>query len=184
MSRGLAGFDRFLIFLLSLLLILGGLWAVLWYFDVSIAHRYAEYLDLGIVSRAFSASWWPAALGIFTALSVILGLILLIANLRRNSFNRLTSPHSNSTGDLSLATTRLADAVGDDLEKTPQVEDVKNTTKEDRGRQTLTWRITADPRVSMPTLISAVNQADQDVREAVGDLDVDTRYLVQLNPVS
>lgn len=182
MSRALAGLDRVIIALIGLLLLAVGVWAVAFAADVPAAHRIGDWYDPVALESFLGSRWYPVALVALAVVLIVLVPWWIVANLRPRAFNRMTAGGADR-GTITVATTKVADATADTLKNLEQVKSVQRTTRMDRRRPTMTWTVVADPRINLPKLTEGIEQAERDVRGALPDLDVDTRFLVELSPV-
>lgn len=183
MTRKTAGLDRLIVFVVGLVVLLVGVWAALWAFEVPVAHQISDTYRPEVLHTFLNSQWFPATLLLIAVITAVAGIWLLLANLRRHSFNQVTTLIGADDGHVSIATARLASALGQQLQRNPDVTTVQSTLREDRGRPTITWTIHSKPSVRMPQLIEEIEQAEQDLRLAIPEVDLDSRYLVQLRPV-
>lgn len=183
MSKKLAGLDRFLVFLFAVVFLALGLWLVALWGGCPPAEELLNRFDHDAVAAFPDSRWYTLTLVAVLILGVILGLWLIIANLRAHRFSRSPSPASNRAGTIELDLNRLAGAIDDALEEQPRVQRVRHRAALDRSRPTITWTLVADPNVDLPTLRQTVEATERDFRDAVGEVDVDTRYRIHLEPV-
>ncbi|AWB81209.1 alkaline shock response membrane anchor protein AmaP [Corynebacterium yudongzhengii] len=183
MSRALAGFDRVIIGLLGVIALVLGLWAALFAFDVDIAHQIGSWYDEQVLQSFLESNIYPVVVIILAVVLILFGLWWLIANLRRNSFNRMTAGSGRSQGKVTVSTNRVAKATAEHLRELRDVTQVQTQTRLDRGRPTIGWTITAKPTVNLPRLLDDLDEANDDVRAALPGFDVDTRFLLNFTPV-
>lgn len=183
MSRGLAFLDRLIVFLFGVVFLAAGLWALARALDPELIRAWPELIDAHVIDSAANWQWTPVILAAATVILTLLGLWLLLVNLRRHTFNKVSSPLSSELGEITLSVGRLAGAVGDGIKTWTHVSDVSHSVAVDRGRPTVTWTITADPSVDLPTLVSELEDNESDVRDALDDVDIDSVYLINLTPV-
>lgn len=183
MSHRLSFIDRVVSLLLGLVLTLIAVWSVAHASGNDLAVELAARIDHDAIDAALDSPYFP--LGLIAA--IIVGLVgggwLIIANLRRRTINRVPSALSDDDGEIRISTARLAAAVGAGLEKFEGVEEVRHSVAWDRRRPTATWLISAQPGVDMHELVAEVEQADADVRGALGGIELATSYKVNLRPV-
>ena len=100
MSRKLATFDRILLGLLGIILIALGVWPILIHFNVEFAKYLALWVDHDAWKTLADNDWWVWALAGGSALLLIVGLWLVVANLRHRRFNYGESAKSNYQGSI------------------------------------------------------------------------------------
>ncbi|AKK10332.1 alkaline shock response membrane anchor protein AmaP [Corynebacterium uterequi] len=183
MTRFLAGLDRVIIFLVGVIVLAVGVWALAFSLNVPLAHEIGRWYDQPMLERFFASPWFPTALIALAVAGVVLGLWWLLANIRPRGFNRVTSQENAGTGDVTISTSQVASAVADRLSQTRGVNKVRTATKYDRARPTAVWTIQAEPQVDLNRLTREIDTAERDIREALPGIDVDTRYLIELAPV-
>ena len=184
MSRGLSLLDRLLVGLVGLLSLGAGAWAILWALGHPVGQELAGRVSLDAIDGFMAGAWYPAALLLAAVLLLALGTWLLAANLRRRSCNLLTAGESSDIGQLTLSVTQLAKATGAQIARHPDVTGVETATRIDRGRHVATITVHADPEVRMRSLLGSLEEAEADFHAAIPGLDVETRYLLRLDPVT
>lgn len=183
MSKGLAAFDRILIFILALVSILIGVFGVGVWANVDIATTLFEAGDEKKISASFDSPWYEVTLWAVAVLGILFGLWLIFANLRRRGFNQVEAKVAPGDGTVSLSLNRIASAIDASLSGFDHVKKVTHKVAMDRSRPTVTWTVTAEPEIDLPTLKKHLEQSEQDFREAIRDLDLSTVYKVHLSPV-
>ncbi|MEZ2121706.1 alkaline shock response membrane anchor protein AmaP [Corynebacterium sp. CCM 9203] len=183
MSHGLAFVDRLLVFIIGLLLTLLGAWSIALFFDVEQAERITAYADQEMWRNAADQAWYLWALIVTVAAGIIIGLWLIIVNVRRRSVSVVTSVASTDMGDISFHLGNLADAVAFSIDAAPGVSRVRRRVAVDRGLTTMEFTIDADPDCSVPGIYKAVEQAERDLRDAVRDREIATSYRIHIERV-
>lgn len=183
MTRRTATLDRIVVFLLGLVLLLGGIWTIGLYFDVPLAQRMADHIDFPAWRAAQQQGWFDALLAGLLVISALLGVGLIAANLRPYRIGRVPSPASGPDGYIDINLSMLADGVAAEIGRHPRVDTVQHEVREMWGRRTMTWTVRARPGVDVPALRHVLEKAEQDVRAALPGLDVDTVYRIHLYPV-
>ncbi len=184
MSRRLSILDRLLVTLLGLASLGAGSWALLWALGHPLADAPTSYVSLDAVEQFLATPWYPLVLLGVAVVALVLGVWLLVANLRRHSFNRLTAGESGEAGQLTISVSQIAKAAATQIRRHPDVTGVETATRIDRGRHVVTTTVHAAPGIAMPGLLEVIGEADRDFHDAVPSLDVDSRYLLRLNPVA
>ncbi len=184
MSTKLAGFERFIFFILGVALLALGVFGVTLWLDIPEANDLADQINLTAVEGVEQHTGYEVALWVTAILGVLLGLWFLIANLRRRSFNKVPSDASNEDGTIDLSISQIASAVSSWIEKYPRVESVSHKVAMDRKRPTVTWRVDAQPTADVAGLKQYLEETETDFRHAVQNVDVDTRFLIHFDKVS
>ncbi|MBV7292746.1 alkaline shock response membrane anchor protein AmaP [Corynebacterium sp. TAE3-ERU16] len=183
MSHGLAFVDRLLVFIVGLALTFLGLWSIGLFLDVPEARRVTSYADQGMWANAPDLGWYDWALVGVLVGGIIIGLWLVIANLRRRSISVVNSASSTDMGDINFNLGTLAEAVADSLEDTHGVSKVRKRVVVDRGLTTIEFTVDAASDCSVPGIRTAVEQAERDLRDAIGPSDAATSYRIHIDRV-
>lgn len=183
MSRKLATFDRILLGLLGIVLIALGVWPILIHFNVEFAKYLALWVDHDAWKSLADNDWWVWALAGGSALLLILGLWIVVANLRHRRFNYVESASSNDKGSITTSMNAIAGAVAQDLDGVKGVDHVERLVAYDRARPTLQYTVTANPDTPVERLTGAVETNERDFRAAFPDADLDTIYKLQFSKV-
>lgn len=183
MSKKLATFDRILLGLLGIILIALGVWPILINFNVEFAEYLAEWVDHDTWRTLGENSWWVWVLAGASALLLIIGLWLIVVNLRHRRFNNVESAASNEEGAISASMNAIATAVAKDLDALEGVDRVERLVAYDRARPTLQYTVVANPDTPLERLTNAVETNERDFREAFPDADLDTSYKLHFTKV-
>lgn len=183
MSRALSVLDRIIFFLLSVILIALGLWPILIHFEVGFAQDLAEWVDHDVWAGVPEQSWWVWALGIGSAVCIILGMWWVVANLRQRRFNKVHSEASNEEGAIDTQMAAVSSAIAESIENHSGVEKVQRQVAYQRKRPTITYTITASPELPYSTLEQLAETNEEDFRAAFPDADVDTVYKLHYSKV-
>lgn len=184
MSKAIITVDRLLVLLAALGLIFLGVWSILFYIDNPYARELAEYRNSRIWLSASKQPWFDWALGAIAVVAFIIGIWLIVANLRRRRIRTVASETaSTDQGQISFNVSHIASAVASNLESCPKVTKVNSLTAFDRGRKSMEFTIHAAADVNVTSLRSQCAQAERDIRAAVGDADIDTSYRIELDAV-
>lgn len=183
MNKALAAFNRIVSFLGFLLFALVGALLIALHFNNPYAQYATEFADQDAWRTLSDAHAYPWILGLIGIVALILGLWLILSNFTRKTINRVPSSASNQDGNISLALGRIADAIAETFEDIPFVENAGASVKEFRDRPVMDFIITADPRVNSVQIRDRIEQANLDLREAIRDVDVDSRFRLHMEPV-
>ncbi|MBZ8177696.1 alkaline shock response membrane anchor protein AmaP [Corynebacterium poyangense] len=184
MSRGLATVDRIIVLLVGLLALAGGAWFLALHYNCPPAQEWNQKIDSAAIGRVPENNWYLYLLIGIVVLSAIIGLWLIIANIRPRGFSRVKSSASTSEGTIGLNISKIAEAISRTVEhKISRVESVNEKVAFDRNRPTVRWTINAQPGIRIDELAAVLEQSEQDFREAIRDIDVDTTYRLHVQPV-
>lgn len=182
MTRKLSFFDRLAVFLAGLILVFIGLIPVGLYFDIPVVSEWMRSLDRAGVATVQDWSWYPWALGGIAALLIILGLPMIVANLRGRGFSRSTF-EDPEIGKTTVHLGRMASAIGDYLKQSEPVTGVDSSVAMVKKRATISFTVHADPHADLRTLVHLIESIEEDFRDAIEDLDMDTVYKIHLDKV-
>lgn len=143
MKKRTATLDRVMVFLLGLLLLLGGIWTIGLYLDVPAAQRLADFIDFPAWRTAQQERWFDALLAGILAVSALIGVWLISVNLRRYRIGRMSSPASGPDGYIDINLAMLAEGVAAEIGRHPRVDTVQHQVREMWGRPTMTWTVRA-----------------------------------------
>lgn len=185
MTRTLAFFDRLIIFLLGLLLLLGGLIPAALYWDIPYVSDFVREFNRSMIADVPGANWYTSALIAALVISVILGFWMILPNIRSRGFsNRALEPTRPDMGDTKVNVARVAQAACNHVEKTELVNKATQSVAYVGKRPTATFTITANPEYEFETLVAFVEQVDADFRDAVDTMDIDTVFKLHVDKVA
>ena len=185
MTRTLAFVDRLIIFLLGLLLIVGGLIPAALYWDIPYVSDFVEQFNRSMVADVPGMNWYTAALIITLALSTILGMWMILANIRNRGFNNRTIATAlPGMGDTRINVARIAQAACNHAESTELVNKASQSVAYVGDRPTATFTITANPEFSFDSIITYIEQIDADFRDAMDTMDIDTVFKLHVDKVT
>lgn len=167
MNRAPARLDRTVSLLLGLVLIVGG--------AILIDHRthwlrdWPERADLASVRRVLDESWLPWVAGAAGLVLILLGLWLLLAQLRRATVSRIRLRDSDSSGSLAVDSGSLSTVVAGSLEQSGGIQSSRASIVDDRSvGQMVLARAQVDPRTDGSDLIDSARKFEHDVNKAFG----------------
>lgn len=183
MKRSTVAFDRIFTFLIGLLLLAVAVWALLDYFNVKEAETVTERAQISDWGTLAQQSWYNYLLAGVAVLGVIIGLWILLANLRRNRIGRVEArAYDRSTTYIGL--NQLVDATAEALEQVPGVEQAHGYAIEDRGRQVLKITAVVEPTADELLINQAIEQAERDLRAAVPDVEFDSEFYLRVGQLN
>lgn len=185
MTRTLAFFDRLIIFLLGVLLLLGGLIPAALYWDIPYVSEYVRGVNRSLLTDAPGMNWYTAALVGTMIGSIILGLWMIMPNIRNRAFNnRFIAPAVPDLGETRINVARVAQAACNHAEQSEIVSSAKQSVAFVGDRPTATFTVTASPNYDLETVVAFVEQIDADFRDAVDTMDIDTVFKLHLDKVT
>lgn len=184
MTKTLGFFDRLITFLLGLLLICVGLVPIAEYWDIPYLSDWVEDLNRPWLTEFAYEDWYINALIAASIVLGILGLWILLANLRSRAFsNRGILPADPEHGETIVNVQRVSDAACDALERLDEVAQAKCRVAMVGQRPTATFMVTANPNYPLEDAIRVVEAADQDFRVANHTMEIDTVWKLNLDRV-
>lgn len=185
MTRTLAFFDRLIIFLLGLLLLVGGLIPAALYWDIPYVSEYVRGINRSLLTDVPGMNWYTGALVGTLIGALILGLWIIMPNIRNRSFNsRFIEPEQPELGETRINVARIAQAACAHAEQTEIVNSAKPSVAIVGDRPTATFTVTANPDFPLETVVVYVEQMDADFRDAVDTMDIDTVFKLHLDKVA
>lgn len=185
MTRTLAFIDRLIIFLLGLLLLIGGLIPAALYWDIPYVSEYVRGINRSLLTDVPGMNWYTAALVGTLIGGLILGLWLIMPNIRNRGFsNRFITPAVADLGETRINVARVAQAACNHAEQSEIVTGAKQSVAFVGDRPTATFTVTANPDFDLETVVAYVEQMDADFRDAVDTMDIDTVFKLHLDKVA
>ena len=176
MSRGVIAFDRFASFLVGIVLVAAGAFALVWWLDLF--SWLPRALNTSPVTDAISRPWWPWVAGLVGAVLVLLGLRWLAGHLPSSRVGELTLPGSGRQGKLRAAATPVAKNAAEVLEGTPGVRSVSGRMLRERGQLVARLDATIEAGADLQAITSAADQVAADLAKVLERDDL--RCQVQL----
>jgi hypothetical protein len=169
--------DRALTLLVALLLVALGLLIVDWHYRW-VFGTYPTELSTGPAGEIVAAAWFPWALAAAGILLGLLGLMWLLAHLRRRGPSTLRLQSSDETGRVQADLRSIADAAADRLQSMAALTGVTGTVATIRSRPVILLRGRIDPVASADSITDAAEICAQDVAAAFPDQAITCRVLV------
>lgn len=185
MTRRLAFIDRLIIFLLGLVLLAGGLVPAALYWDIPYVSEFVRGINRSLLTDVPGMNWYTGALIGTLIGAFILGLWLIMPNIRNRGFsNRFIGTARPDLGDTRINVARVAQAACNHAESSEIVNQAKQTVAYVRDRPTATFTVTANPDYDLETIVAFVEAIDADFRDAVDTMDIDTVFKLHLDKVT
>jgi len=161
MSRGVIAVDRFVAFVVGILVIAAGAFALAWWLDLF--SWLPRSLNTSAVTDTTSQPWWPWVAGLLGAVLVLAGLRWLAGHLPHSRVGELTLPGSGTEGKLRAAATPVAKAAADVLERTPGVRSASGRVLRERGQLIARLGATIEAEADLGAIASAADQVAADL---------------------
>lgn len=118
MNRKTFGIDRALAVLLAVLLLLGGIWVLLWALDLLPSQWWApSQLSLGVPEAYSDDPWWPWVFGLAGLLLTAVGTAWFVSHFRVNRVSTLSLPGADEGGRLLMDASALGHGVAAALQE-------------------------------------------------------------------
>lgn len=177
-------FNRLITFLLGLLLIAAALVPIAEYWEIPYLSEGVRQLNRERLTNLTYQDWYTTALIAATALLGILGLWILLANIRSRAFsNRQIVPADPAHGETVINVQRVSDAACDALQSLDEVNNASSRVAMVGKRPTATFTVTANPAYSLEEAVRVLEAADQDFRMANHTMEIDTVWKLHLDKV-
>ncbi len=178
MSRTTYAIDRVASFIVALVLIAAGVFAVLWRFDLW--GRLPERTDLSAIFDVMAKGWWSWALSLAGILLVLLGLRWLFAHLPGRGVGELNLPGTGRNGRLRFNAKAAASAAADVLAQAPSVRSAQGTVRRDRGQLVVDLRTTVEPDADLEVVAAAADKVVADLASVMDRHDIYGRVRVDV----
>lgn len=185
MTKTLSFFNRLAVFLLGVLLILAGLFPIAEYWQIPYLVDAADFLDRTRLIDLGNQDHYVAALIIGTVVAAILGLWILLANIRSRAFsNRGILPADPEHGETTINVQRVSEAACTSLEHANEIRRASCRVAMVGQRPTATFTVVANPEYPLDEAVRIIEAADQDFRMANHTMEIDTVWKLQLDRIT
>lgn len=185
MTKTLSFFNRLAVFLLGLLLILAGLFPIAEYWQIPYLVDAADFLDRTRLIDLAYQDYYITALIIGAIVAAILGLWILLANIRSRAFsNRGILPADPEHGETVINVQRVSEAACSSLEHANEIRRASSKVAMVGQRPTATFTVFANPEYPLEDAIRVIEAADQDFRMANHTMEIDTVWKLQLDRIT
>lgn len=184
MTKTLSFFNRLVTFLLGLLLIAAALVPIAEYWDIPYLSDAVVQIDRSRLLNLTGQEWYVTALIVTSVILGLLGLWILLANIRSRAFSqRNIVPADLEHGDTTINVQRVADAACDVLRTLDEVQGATSRVAMVGKRPTATFTITANPSYPFEDAVRVIEAADEDFRLANHTMEIDTVWKLHLDRV-
>lgn len=193
MTTRLSVIDRIIILLIALLLLAVAVPFIGYFFHAPWAQNIFDWVNFPAWETDTAQPLWLTALGITCVLGIIIGLALVIANLRTHRFSRGTASQTTVDaasvglagaddlhGRIGVEVGDLADAAADSIRNFDGVERVRSKVFFDNHQPTMQFDITAKPTSVNQGLLAHVDSVSRSLAEALPKSNIDVRYVLEL----
>ncbi|PWJ52796.1 hypothetical protein SAMN06264364_11748 [Quadrisphaera granulorum] len=185
MSRTVAGFDRLVVFVLGLVLVVGGAatgaWALNLLDDVGLpASSVPQQISTGPVTDAAGQPWWAYATAAGAVVLGLLGLWWLLAHIPHRGADALRLPGSSAAGALALDGDAAVAVAAQVIAEVPGVRSASGRMVSERGQLIAEMNVVADPEVDLVELDAAVVEVSRDLATVLSRSDVRGRVHVSI----
>ncbi|TQL67909.1 hypothetical protein FB381_1797 [Nocardioides albertanoniae] len=170
-------FDRVVTLLVAVLLVVAGLLLVDWHYRWVLTSYPAE-LSTDPVREVVAASWFPWAFAAAGILLGLLGLVWLLAHLRRRGPSTLRLRASDETGRVQADLRSIADAAAGRLQQMAALTGVTGTVATIRSRPVILLHGRIDPIASAASIADAAEICAREVAAAFPDQPITCRVLI------
>lgn len=185
MTKMLSFFNRLAVFLLGLLLILAGLFPIAEYWQIPYLVEAADFVDRTRLIDLGYQDHYITALIIGAIVAAILGLWILLANIRSRAFsNRGILPADPEHGETIINVQRVAEAACTSLEHANEIRRASCKVAMVGKRPTATFTVFANPEYPFDDAVRVIEAADQDFRMANHTMEIDTVWKLHLDRIA
>jgi hypothetical protein len=180
MRRTVHTVDRLVVATAGLVLIAGGVVAVLWWQDVALMVDALERVDNTAIETAPDQPWWAWALLATTIILALAGLWLLFGNLRPNRFRTATLDRGSATvgGGRAVSVTDVGKAAAKSLERHRRIQSTRTRSYVEGTTPILELTITADPTADGRDLIEVLRAVRHQLQLSFAGSDVEVQMLL------
>ncbi len=173
MSRRVIAFDRLIIFVIGLCLVVIGAGLVVWWSGNldSISSPFHAHAVHALDQR----SWWSWATGGAGLVLVFGGLRWMIAHVNSNRVKSLSINGSSPKGRLKVDTDAVLDAAASVFKSNIGVRSVRGRTVRDRGQLVAVLDATMEPTANISEIGKAADAVAGDLQTALGRDDIHCR---------
>ncbi|MFH5211792.1 hypothetical protein ACHIPZ_26850 [Antrihabitans sp. NCIMB 15449] len=182
MNRLIVGIDRAVLLVVALALLVLGALLLLWRGGVEIARDVFAHADRRWYQLAPQQVWWDWVIAGVAVGALILGVWLLLANLRRHRLGSVEVDGTDELGTLTVNTGQVGNAVATMIAQHPAIQSASARAIVDRGRRTLRITVVAEPDVSLDHIRRIAANSLRDVDIALAGANVVTQLFVRYLP--
>ncbi|QGU02900.1 hypothetical protein CKALI_10225 [Corynebacterium kalinowskii] len=175
--------NRAFILLVGLSLLAAGALSVGLYFDVAFAQRLVDSLRPREWDTIPYSPWFLFSVGALGVLALILGILGLVANLRRHRVWRLSSNASTPLGSIDFDINEVAQAAAQTFTELPKVIRSRAVVQVDRGRRVMTISVDSEASVALSQLTDHARVVEQDIHDAISGAEIDIVFKFHMAPV-
>jgi len=178
MSRRVIAFDRVSAFLVGVVAITAGVFAVLWWRHVF--SWLPKSLDTSPVTDTTGQSWWPWVAGLVGLALVLIGLRWLAGHIPHNRVGDLSLTGSGAEGRLRAAATPVVQAAAEVLAGTPGVRSATGRVLRERGQLVARLGATIEAEADLQAIASAADQVAVDLARVLERDDLHCQVMLKV----
>ncbi|TSD93187.1 hypothetical protein FOS14_23615 [Skermania sp. ID1734] len=182
MKRSTATIDRLIALLVGGCALIGGLLVLGWWAEIGFVRTIFAHADQSWYRLAPIQSWWPWLLGVVAVSAVVLGMWLLLGNIRSVRTPSLELPGSGPGGVLAINPAQIANVAAAALSDHDGISASASATRED-GVPMLNITLTARPDISLDQLRRLAYATATDITGATEGTRLATRFYVRYQSV-
>ncbi|MFD4182595.1 hypothetical protein [Rhodococcus sp. NPDC058514] len=181
MRRRTSVIDRVIALGAGLALLAAGSLALTWNMELDVAREFWRRFDRAQYAAIPAREWWPTLLGVTCVVSLVVGVTLLVINLRRGRTSTVQIGAALGDADLSVDLGPMAVGLASELSTLQGVRSVRSAAVDDRGLQTLRVTVIADPAVDLGEFTRDAEALARSMAAALPDAPVATQVLLHLD---
>ncbi|WP_448851609.1 hypothetical protein [Corynebacterium sp. 335C] len=185
MSTATAALDRIIVLLLALVLLAGGVAAILGAAGVDPVRSWAEGVDFTVAGRWAPNDWFTWVLAGIAVAGILLAIWFIAANARLRRPEPVVDAESDETGELRYTLGTVASGAAEHLQRLDGVRKVNSRAEVDRGRDTLTFTLNVANDAHLPPILAECSETAADLADAVDHgHDTGVRFLLHVDAQS
>lgn len=182
MSTATAALDRIVIFIVSAILIGGGVMAILAATNVDPIAGLQDNADYDMSARWAEQPWFTWVLVGVAVIGILMAIWFIAANAKLRRPDAVIDSESDESGELQYTLGTVANGAAAHLERTEGVRKVGSRAEVDRGQETLTFTVNVDEPVYLPRILAECDETAADIADAVDHgHDTGVRFLVNID---
>lgn len=184
MRRILNVIDRLVVGVVGLILLGGGVVALLWWQEVPVVVDEIDQINDYEIYTAPDESWWPWAMLVATVVLAVAGLWLVLANLRPNRFRSVVVGSATGVvgGQRAVSVPDVGKAAAKSLERHPQITSTQTRSFVEGTTPTLELTVTADPAAEGRELVELLRAVRHQLQRSLAGADVSVQVLLHRAP--
>ncbi|SDS51494.1 hypothetical protein [Corynebacterium timonense] len=185
MTRRLAALNRIVTFLVGVLLVAAGVVPAALYWDIPVLSERVTRIDRSLVAGLPEQRWFFAAAVAALVLLLVLGLWLIVANVRSHAFDHRTVTRTQPVPGSTVVNVRgVGAAACSALESHPMVSSASCAVAYVGPEPTATFTVVTDPALPLREAAALLDETDAQLADALEGIDLRTVYKVELERIT